>query len=178
MTSEDAVDPATRPVMLVASGDLRLAANVTCWPAQAQLERDITRAVEALGRPVVRAHEIDERLGHGFIDSQRRGLDVFRDIDPDAPLLVVEAVWQYSHHVLAGLRSHRGPILLVANWSGTWPGLVGLLNLAASLTKAGVPYSAVWSEDFTDEWAIGRLKSWLETGKVIHDTSHVRDLPE
>ena len=48
---------------------------------------------------------------------------------PDAPLIVVEAVWQYSHHVLAGLRTHRGPILVVANWNGTFPGLVGLLNL-------------------------------------------------
>ena len=51
---------------------------------------------------------------------------------PDAPLIVVEAVWQYSHHVLAGLRTHRGPILVVANWTGTLPGLVGLLNLTAS----------------------------------------------
>ncbi|MFE6156668.1 hypothetical protein [Streptomyces sp. NPDC057889] len=45
-------------------------------------------------------------------------------------------VWQYSHHVLAGLRSHRGPILVVAIWSGEFPGLVGLLNLTGSLTKA------------------------------------------
>ncbi|WP_326708556.1 hypothetical protein OG758_03505 [Streptomyces sp. NBC_01474] len=38
--------------------------------------------------------------------------------------------------MLAGLRSHRGPILVVANWSGEFPGLVGLLNLTGSLTKA------------------------------------------
>ena len=43
----------------------------------------------------------------------------------DAPLVVVEAVWQYSHHLLHGLYTHRGPILTVANWSGEWPGLVG-----------------------------------------------------
>ena len=51
---------------------------------------------------------------------------------PDAPLVVAEAVWQYSHHVLAGLRTHRGPILVVANWSGEFPGLVGLLGLPAA----------------------------------------------
>ncbi|MDT5024017.1 MAG: hypothetical protein QOE61_443, partial [Micromonosporaceae bacterium] len=90
---------------------------------------------------------------------------------------MVEAVWQYSHHVLAGLRSHRGPILVVANWSGEFPGLVGLLNLTGSLTKAGVRYSALWSRDFTDEWARNRLKTWLETGELTHDESHVRDLP-
>ena len=27
-------------------------------------------------------------------------MEVFRQIPPDAPLIVVEAVWQYSHHVL------------------------------------------------------------------------------
>ena len=65
-------------------------------------------------------------------------MEVFRTIPADAPLIVAEAVWQYSHHVLPGLITHRGPILTVANWSGTWPGLVGMLNLNGSLTKAGV----------------------------------------
>jgi hypothetical protein len=167
----------SRPVYLVANGDLRLAANVECWPVQESLERDVTNAVTALGRQVVRAHAFDESKGHGFIDSQRRGLDVFREVPPEAPLLVVEAVWQYSHHLLAGLRSHQGPILLVANWNGTYPGLVGMLNLAGTLTKAGVSYSSLWSVDFTDAWAVDGLRTWLETGKLAHPTDHVRDLP-
>jgi hypothetical protein len=154
-----------------------LSANVECWPVQQQLEADVTRAVESLGREVRRAHELDPEKGHGFIDSQRRGIEVFRSIPPDAPVLVVEAVWQYSHHVLAGLRSHRGPIMLVANWSGTFPGLVGLLNLGASLTKAGIPYSSLWSVDFTDEFARDGLRTWLETGRLDHPLDHVRDLP-
>ena len=54
---------------------------------------------------------------------------------------MAEAVWQYTHHVLPGLTTHHGPILTVANWSGQWPGLVGMLNLNGSLTKAGVQYS-------------------------------------
>ena len=96
--------------------------------------------------------------------SQRAGLEVFKGIPATAPLVVVTAVWQYSHHVLAGLRTHRGPILVVANWAGDFPGLVGLLNLTASLTKAGVAYSALWSKDFTDQWAIDGVRTWLETG--------------
>ncbi|GGO20985.1 fucose isomerase [Micromonospora parathelypteridis] len=171
--------PALAPgtVYTVASGDLRLSANVTCWPTQQQLEADLTAAVNALGWKIERGHGVDPAKGHGFIDSQRAGIEVFKQIPVDAPLIVVEAVWQYSHHVLAGLRSHRGPILIVANWSGEFPGLVGLLNLTASLTKAGIPHSALWSRDFTDEWAIGGLRTWLETGQLRHDTSHVRDLP-
>ena len=54
--------------------------------------------------------------------------------------------------MLAGLRTHRGPILTVANFAGDWPGLVGLLGLNAGLTKMGTPYSTLWSVDFTDEW--------------------------
>jgi hypothetical protein len=168
---------APRTVYTVASGDLRPTANVTCWPTQQRLESDLAVAVNSLGWQVQRGHEVAAEKGHGFIDSQRAGIEVFKTLPVDAPLIVVEAVWQYSHHVLAGLRSHQGPILIVANWSGEFPGLVGLLNLAGSLTKAGVTYSALWSTDFTDEWALEGLKTWLETGELSHDQSHVRDLP-
>ncbi|WP_433532872.1 fucose isomerase [Micromonospora sp. CA-263727] len=165
-------------VHTVASGDLRRSANVTCWPTQRQFEGHLAAAVEALGWQVRRAHPEETIEGHGFIASQRQGIEVFRNIPPDAPLIVAEAVWQYSHHVLAGLRTHRGPILVVANWSGQFPGLVGLLNLTASLTKAGVAHSILWSEDFTDDWALRGLRTWLETGTLTHDQSHVRDLPQ
>ncbi|MFI7431835.1 fucose isomerase [Micromonospora sp. NPDC049836] len=175
LTEPPAAPP--RTVYTVASGDLRLSANVTCWPTQRQLEADLAAALTALGWRSRRGHDVDPVAGHGFIDSQRAGIEVFKTIPADAPLIVVEAVWQYSHHVLAGLRAHRGPILLVANWSGQYPGLVGLLNLAGSLTKAGVRYATLWSEDFTDEWARDGLKQWLETGELVHDESHVRDLP-
>ncbi|MEU1893065.1 fucose isomerase [Streptomyces pristinaespiralis] len=164
-------------VYTVASGDLRPSANTTCWPAQQKLESDLAAALADLGRQVRRGHEFDPDKGHGFIDSQRAGIEVFKNIPRDAPLIVVEGVWQYSHHVIAGLRSHRGPILIVANWNGQYPGLVGLLNLAGSLTKADIAYSVLWSVDFTDEWARRGLRTWLETGTLVHDTGHVRDLP-
>ncbi len=170
------LEPRPRTVYTVASGDLRLGANTKCWPTQQQLEADFARAVSGFGWEVQRAHDVDPSTGHGFIDSQRRGLEVFRDIPPDAPLVVVDAVWQYSNHVLPGLRTHRGPILVVANWAGDFPGLVGLLNLVGSLTKAQVPYSHLWSKDFTDGWALGKLGEWLDSGRIRHDLSHVHDL--
>ncbi|WP_231602938.1 L-fucose/L-arabinose isomerase family protein [Neorhodopirellula pilleata] len=163
-------------VTLIASGDLRESANRVCWQAQQDMEAALGRAFQQHGWNIQRAHAFDESAGHGFISSQKQGMNVFRDIDPDAPLVVAEAVWQYSHHVLAGLMSHRGPILTVANWSGQWPGLVGMLNLNGSLTKAGVKYSSLWSETFQDDWFNQRLKQWLDTGVVDHDTSHVHAL--
>ncbi|MCR9209446.1 MULTISPECIES: L-fucose/L-arabinose isomerase family protein [Rhodopirellula] len=160
-------------ITLIASGDLRDSANQVCWEAQKDMESRLVAAIESLGHSVVRGHEFDEARGHGFIRSQRQGMDVFREIDPDAPLIVAEAVWQYSHHILAGLTTHRGPILTVANWSGQWPGLVGLLNLNGSLTKAGVQYSSLWSKEFADAVFLDKLKSWLDTGSVAHEMSHV-----
>ncbi len=162
-----------KPIYLVASGDLRIAANQTCEPAQAAMEHQIVAAVESLGGTVQRAHAFDPEKRHGFIDSQKYGMEVFRSIPPRAPIIVAEAVWQYSHHVLAGLSTHKGPILTVANWSGTWPGLVGMLNLNASLTKAGVKFSTLWSENFTDRFFLKGLGQWMKKGAVRHDTSHV-----
>lgn len=165
-----------KAVFLVASGDLRLSANRNCWAAQKEMEEALTKAIEAEGYEVVRAHPYKADQEHGFIASQREGMTVFAGIDPKSPLIVAEAVWQYSHHVLSGLTTHKGPILTVANWSGTWPGLVGMLNLNGSLTKAGVSYSTLWSEDFTDEYFTSRLRKWLHTGKCSHKTKHVLPL--
>jgi L-fucose isomerase-like protein len=165
-----------RDAILISSGDLREAANRLGWPAQAELESHVEAAFERHGTKIRRGHRIDESAGHGFISSQRMGMDVFSTIDRDVPIVVAEAVWQYSHHVLAGLRRHQGPILTVANWNGTWPGLVGMLNLNASLTKMGRPYSSIWGEDLNDDFANRAIDEWIRTGQIEHDTSHVRDL--
>lgn len=169
---------AEKIVTLISSGDLRLAANLQCWPAQQELEAALTETLEKEGYRVERAHPYEAEKGHGFIESQAHGMSIFRNIDPDRPLIVAIAAWQYSHHVLAGLISHSGPILTVANWSGQWPGLVGLLNLNGSLTKAEVPYSTLWSEDFTDEFFLRGLRTWLRTGSVDHEADHVRPAEE
>jgi L-fucose isomerase, second N-terminal domain. len=169
---------APQTAYLIASGDLRESANVAGWPTQVELEAGVTRVLSDLGWKVVRAHDVDPDTGHGFISSQRMGLEVFKGIPVDAPLIVAEAVWQYSHHVLGGLRTHQGPILTVANFAGDWPGLVGLLGLNAGLTKMGKDYSTIWSVDFTDDWFRAGLQEWTETGRITHDTSHVRPLPE
>lgn len=168
----------TTSLTLLRSGDLRAPANTGTWLAQDALERDFAAAAEKLGASSRFAVPVDEKLGHGFITSQKMGMDVFRHIDPDAPLVVLIAGWQYTHHVLSGLVSHRGPILTVGNWSGQFPGLVGLLNLNGSLVKAEVNFSTIWSVDFTDDFFLEKLKSWLDTGVIEHDLGHVHDVPE
>ena len=174
--SNEIARPAANEVLLITSGDLRQSANRVCWPAQRDMEEKLTAAFAQKGFKLVRAHAYSEKEKHGFISSQRQGMDVFMKIHPEAKLVFATAAWQYSHHVLPGLRSHKGPILTVANWSGQWPGLVGLLNLNGSLTKAGRAYSSIWSLDFTDEFFLKGLDEWLRTGKISHDLSHVHDL--
>ena len=164
----------TQDIILIANGDLRTSANQKCEEAQQAMEALLIKAVEKEGRTIRRGHGFDAKKGHSFIDSQKYGMEVFRNIPKDAPIIVAEAVWQYSHHLLQGLLTHQGPILTVANWSGTWPGLVGMLNLNGSLTKAGVKYSTLWSDDFSDEAFLKGLRSWLTTGSITHATPHVK----
>src|SRR5258708_39432168 len=96
-------------VYLVANGDLRLSANQKCEPAQAAMEKALVGAIQQEGFRVKRAHPFDETKGHGFIDSEKIGLRVFRSIPQEAPLVVAEAVWQYSQPLLWRLISHHAP---------------------------------------------------------------------
>ena len=162
-----------KTIYLIANGDLRTSANQKCEAAQLAMEAQIVASIENEGFAVLRGHDFDAKKGHGFIDSQKYGMEVFRHIPKDAPLIIAEAVWQYSHHVLHGLITHQGPILTLANWSGTWPGLVGMLNLNGSLTKARVIYSTLWSENFDDDFFLKGLRTWLKKGQIKHATDHV-----
>src|SRR5882672_10180376 len=80
------------PVFVIANGDLRLSANQKCWPTQERVENAVMQAIRSFGRDVRRGHEFDPVKGHGFIDSQKRGIEVFRSLPKNAPLIVVDAV--------------------------------------------------------------------------------------
>ncbi len=168
----------SRKIILVANGDLRLSANQATWPAQAAMEAKLTQVFADLGYELERAHAYKADKKHGFIASQKEGMEVFAEIDPDTPIVVAESVWQYSHHILHGLISHRAPIMTIANWSGTFPGLVGMLNLNGSLIKAGVRFSTLWSVDFTDDFFLQGLDRWLQAGLLTHSQKHVRPIED
>ena len=129
----------SRDILLFVSGDLRERANRFCWPAQGELDRRLTAAFADHGHRLVRAHSVKPGPDHGFLSSQREGMDAFAEIDPDASIVVAEAIRQYSHRLLGRLAPHLGPMLTVANWSGQWPGPVRMLDLKGSLIKAVRP---------------------------------------
>lgn len=161
-------------VLLVTNADLRELANVVCWPVQERFERTLQEVLrDRFGTRVKRAHPIKADKGHGFISSQREGSDLFEHIDPHAPIIVLLTAWQYSHHLAPSLVHHRGPILLLANFDGTWPGLVGMLNMAGTLTSLGKHCSRLWSENFDDTFFLRGLGEWLTSGFVEHNTSYL-----
>ena len=101
---------------------------------------------------------------------------MFSHIEPGAPVVIVLSIWAYSHHVCGPLQTHKGPILLLANFDGTWPGLVALLNHTGTLDRLCLKHSRLWSESFADDdQFMHQLKSWCENGEVSHDTSHLAD---
>jgi hypothetical protein len=53
-----------------------------------------------------------------------------------------------------------------------------MLNLNGSMTKAGVGYSTIWSEDFKDTFFKRHLAEWLRKGKTRHGAGHVRKFSE
>lgn len=162
-------------VLLVTNADLRESANVECWPVQNKFEARLEEALsQRFGCTAKRAHLYKGDKGHGFISSQREGSDLFATIDPESPVIVLLTAWQYSHHLAPSLAKHRGPILLLANFDGTWPGLVGMLCMAGTLTSLDKEYSRLWSANFDDAFFYNGLESWLKTGKIVHDTSYLQ----
>ncbi|TSJ56816.1 signal transduction protein [Atlantibacter subterranea] len=164
-------------ILMITNADLRESANLACWPMQEKFEAKLQDMLGKLGYQLKRAHAVDHQRGHGFISSQRQGSDLFAQIDENAPLIVLLTAWQYSHHVAPSLVHHKGPILLLANFDGTWPGLVGMLCLAGSLTSLGKSYSRLWSENFDDELFVDGLKTWLRYGSLQHSLSYLHPVP-
>ena len=174
--------PSSRPmlsvsdkeVLMVTNADLRESANIKCWPVQNKFEIRLEQALSSrFGVTLKRAHGFKNEKHHGFISSQREGSDLFANIDTEAPVIVLLTAWQYSHHLAPSLTKHRGPVLLLANFDGTWPGLVGMLCMAGTLTGLGKAYSRLWSAEFDDEFFFDGLQAWLTTGQINHDTSYL-----
>ncbi|HEX3595412.1 MAG TPA: hypothetical protein VHU80_09930, partial [Polyangiaceae bacterium] len=123
--------------------------------------RQLERAFARLGRTTYRVpgfltkpHEAIERLGH-----------------VDDPLVGVCVHWLYGPHTTEGVVGKDNPLLLASNFSGRWPGLVGLLNTGACLESINRPFSRIWTDRglFTeDETFMARLEEWCNTGRIAY----------
>lgn len=165
-----------RKVYLISNGDFRDSAGEVCWPKQEETLSAVEGAFRKLGYATEAAPNYDPRRKHGFLTKQCAGAEVFWKIDPAARVVIVLSCWAYAHHVSGCLQTHKGPILLLANFDGTWPGLVALLNHAATLERLCVKHARLWSETFADDALfMKRLESWCKDGKINYDMSHIVD---
>jgi len=95
----------------------------------------------------------------------------------DDPMIGVYVHWTYAPHTVDGVVGKDNPLLLASNFSGTWPGLVALLNTAASLESVGRTSSRVWTDasDWTaDDAFMERLDTWCKHGKITYSTDELR----
>ena len=55
----------------------------------------------------------------------------------EGPVIGLYTHWVYGPHTVEGVVGNDNPFLMVSNFSGKWPGLVGLLNTGACLAAEG-----------------------------------------
>ena len=157
--------------VLVASGDLRPSANRECWPAQAAMEAKLVQAFVREGMAVVRGHAYDPAAGHGFISSQRMGMDVF---EPYSPGFAGDR--RRGGVAIQPPRLSRSPVPSRADPDGR--------QLERPVARAGRPAEPERLPDqdaafriapsgariSTDDFFIrAALRQWIETGPITHD---------
>ena len=165
-----------KEVYLISNGDFRDAVGVVCWPMQKKTLNMVASAFRKLGFAPKIFPKYDPKRRHGFMTRQCQGAKAFSEIDPASPVVIVMSSWVYAHHVAGPLATHKGPILLLANFDGTNPGLVSLLNHSATFDRLCIKHSRLWTDSFQkDKMFMKRLETWCKTGKIKYNMSHVVD---
>jgi L-fucose isomerase-like protein len=157
----------SKKVALFWPGDYREKPNEWARAQSEETTRQLTAALKKLGRSpylvpgyITRPHEAIQRLG-----------------PIDDPMIGVFVHWTYAPHTVDGVVGKQNPLLLASNFSGTWPGLVALLNTAASLETVGRASSRIWTDapDWTADAAfMERLDEWCSTGHISYTTSEIQ----
>ncbi len=148
-------------------GDYRQRPNETALPFIEAATVQLEKALDRLGR---RHYRID-----GYLTKPNEAISKLGPIDD--PLIGTYVHWVYGQNTTEGVVGKDNPLLLASNFSGTWPGLVGLLNTAACLEAMGRKFSRVWtdSEDWTTDSAfMDRLDEWCTTGRIAYSEDGIR----
>ena len=99
-------------------GDGRAKPNELALPSVEEATAQIERALKKLGREPYRVP--------GFLSKPHEAIEKLGPIDD--PMVGVCVHWFYGPHTTDGVVGKDNPLLLASNFSGQWPGLVGLLN--------------------------------------------------
>ncbi len=156
-------------------GDYRDKPNELARPRVTEATEQLEKALARLGRSSYRVE--------GFLSRPHDAIEKLGPIDD--PLIGVCVHWFYGPHTTDGVVGKNNPLLLASNFSGTWPGLVGLLNTGACLESVGRQFSRAWTSAdawTADEEFMARLDEWCTTGHIRYPedeiTYHVPVSPE
>jgi len=150
-----------RRIALFWPGDGRDIPNQLALPSITEATRQMTAALRKLGR--------DPYVVEGFLTKPHHAIEKLGPIDD--PMIGICVHWFYGPHTTEGVVGKENPLLLASNFSGQWPGLVGLLNTGACLESLNRPFSRVWTDaaDWTaDDGFMTRLDEWCVTGKIVY----------
>ena len=137
-------------------GDYRAKPNEWALPHAQQTTAQLEAALRKLGRSPYRVE--------GFLTRPDQAITKLGPIND--PMIGVFVHWTYAPHTVDGVIGKDNPLLLASNFSGTWPGLVALLNTGASLESVGRPSSRLWTDaaDWTaDPTFMERLDQWCSS---------------
>ncbi|MCC6670382.1 MAG: fucose isomerase [Planctomycetes bacterium] len=140
-------------------GDARPRPNEVALPSIQEATVQMERALRHLGRDSYRVE--------GFLSRPHHAIERLGPIDD--PLIGICVHWFYGPHTTDGVVGKDNPLLLASNFSGRWPGLVGLLNTGACLASLERPFARLWTDaaDWTRDAAfLGRLDEWCRTGRI------------
>lgn len=148
-----------KQVFLFWPGDGRKAPNDLARPSVEKATQQLQQALRKLGRL--------PRVVEGFISKPHESIEKLGPIED--PMIGVCVHWIYGPHTTEGVVGKDNPLLLASNFSGEWPGLVGLLNTGACLESLDRKFSRIWTD--SKEWSsdktfMDRLAQWCETGKI------------
>lgn len=147
------------PIAIFWPGDYRDKPNELARGLLEAALRKLGRSSYRVDGFVARPHEAIEKLGP-ITD----------------PMIGVCVHWFYGPNTVEGTVGKDNPLLLASNFSGTWPGLVGLLNTGACLESVGRSFSRAWTtaDDWTaDQAFMARLAEWCETGRVSYPEDEI-----
>ena len=156
----------SKKVAIFWPGDYRSKPNEWALPTSHLATEQLTGALRKLGQTPY--------LVEGYLTKPHEAIQKLGPIDD--PMIGLYVHWAYAPHTVDGTVGKDNPLLLASNFSGQWPGLVALLNTAASLESVGRASSRVWTdaEDWTtDRPFMERLDEWCRTGKIHYDAHEI-----
>jgi L-fucose isomerase-like protein len=147
-------------------GDARAVPNQLALPNVRHATAQMERALQKIG--------CEPYLVEGFLSKPHEAIERLSGIED--PLVGICVHWFYGPHTTDGVVGTDNPLLLASNFSGQWPGLVGLLNTGACLELLDRPHSRLWSDapDWTrDDAFMQRLEQWTRGGRISWDESEI-----